>query len=204
MKISIRMSLLSLLFLGLTSVVQAGSNPTVQDTPIVSVESATKPAARFSWKGKKAAGVFALGFYEINSDFESLYYNFPINSTRAAGFGFGGSFEFGVAERFSIEGSVAFSRLTWASHQRSIIKENFVAVDIVGHYHFLNNEKFDTYAIFGAGVYASSGTAAPLVDVGIGNYFKINESIAIKAELIFKSAIIFNRAEGRVGAVFTF
>lgn len=173
----------------------------VTSTPIV---SAVETGLTDGWKGKKVAGVMASGYFEINSDFESLYFSFPANSFNTAGFGFGGYFEMGFSEKFSGQVDLGFSRLIYSSLQRNIINESFFTVDVTAHYHFLNNAKFDTYGILGAGAIVSSGAVAPVLDLGVGNYFKLTEQFSIKAELLFKSAIILNRAEARVGVAYHF
>lgn len=144
------------------------------------------------------------GFYEINSDYDSLYFDFPTQNINTAGFGVNAYFDYGFSDRVSGEASLGYSRLSYSNKSRTIINENYFMADFVAHYYFLNKEKFATYMIGGASVYASSSAVAPMADIGIGNYFKITDEFSIKAELIFKSAVILNRGEGRVGFAYHF
>ena len=203
-----------LIFTMQASLANAGSAPTaisVQNTPVVTAASSTEnqktsdsSSSGDSIKGKKSFGLMGSGYYEINTDMSRLYYNFTLKSTHTAGFGISTFFEYGIAERFSLEFSLGYSRLLYASKQRGVINENYFVADVDAHYYFLNSEKFGTYAIGGAGAIVSSGSVVPVGDIGIGNYFKITPEVSIKAELIFKSAIVFNRGEGRVGIAYTF
>lgn len=180
----------------------------VQNTPVVSVstttESTPSSSSSPSWKGRKSIGITGSGYYEINSDFSSLYYNFTLQDTNTAGFGMGAFFGYGFADRISAEISLGYSRLLYASKQRTLISENFFTADVVGHYYFLNTEKFATYGLFGIGAIIGSSAVAPVGEVGVGNYFNISDNFSIKAELLFKSAIVLNRAEGRIGVAYHF
>lgn len=158
----------------------------------------------FNKRGKKTVGITGHGFYEFNSDYESLYVNFPTTNINAAGFGVAAYFELGFSDKLSGEVSLGYSRLAYSSKFKSVINQNFFVGDIVGHYYFLNHEKFAPYAIAGLGIYATSGAVAPLLDVGVGNYFRISDDFSVKTELLLKTAIIINRGEARVGIAYHF
>ncbi len=180
--------------------------PVVAPTPVVVAAATPEKSASSNsgQKGKKTFGVTGSGYYEINSDYESVYFSFPTTSTNTAGFGVNTYFEYGFSEKVTGEISLGFSRLTYASQSRTLIKENYFMSDIVAHIYFLDNDKFATYGIAGASVYASSSAIAPMVDVGVGNYFKITENFSIKTELHLKSAVVLNRAEAKIGVAYHF
>lgn len=178
----------------------------VQHTPVVALNKTKTPYSgpAFNKKGKKTIGFTGLGYYEINSSYESLYVSFATNNINTAGLGFAGYFELGFSDKLSGELSLGYSRLLFASKFRTTIRENFFHADFMLHYYFLHSKKFAPYVIAGAGVIASGNTAAPTLDVGIGNYFRVSEHFSVKTELIFKTAITYNRGEARVGIGYHF
>lgn len=188
--------------------IQLAPNPVVvkksSDMPTNYSSTATIPSANFMQKNKKMIGFSGMGFYEINSQFESLYVTFPTSNIKAAGFGFTGNFELGFNDRLSGEISMGYSRLSYANKFKNVIKQNFFTSDVVAHYYFLNNQKIAPYVIAGAGIYASSGSVAPTLDTGVGSHFKVADNLSIKTDLIYKTAIIHNRLEARVGLAFHF
>lgn len=193
----------SIVFISLcsTQTVVADAKTTVQDTPVVSATT----DEQHSWEKKMAMGLFGVGYYEINSDWLSLYYGTTAPSTTTAGLGFGGFFEVGTSEKISIEMALGYSRLLSATRQRDTINESYFLADLVAHYHFHNKGSWDAYAIGGVGLDASGSAATPLVDLGIGSYYKLtNDGFYLKTELLVKSAVIFNRAEGRIGIGYEF
>jgi hypothetical protein len=162
-------------------------------------------AQAFSMKGEKVIGISGVGYYELNSDWESLYFGFSAaGNTKTAGFGFNVSFELGFSDQISGEIDLGFNRLVYASRQRAIIKESFFTGDVLGHFYFLQNDTFNPYLIFGVGALVSSSSVAPVGNVGFGMHFRITEEFSVKTELIFKSAVLLNRGEGRVGFAYHF
>ncbi|HLD45064.1 MAG TPA: hypothetical protein VJC18_06475 [bacterium] len=172
---------------------------------LVALIAVATNANAFSMKGEKVFGVQALGYYELNSDWESLYFDFAYNgSTQTAGFGFGSFFELGLSDRMSMEIDLAYSRLTYSNRQINIITENYFTADVVGHYYFLDNETYNPYFIFGLGAIMSANSVAPLGDVGVGMHFRVSKEFSVKTELLFKSAVLLNRGEGRLGVCYHF
>jgi len=162
-------------------------------------------AQAFSVKEKKAIGVAGMGYFDLNSDWESLYFNFAsAGSTKTAGFGFVASFELGLADRVSGEISLGYSRLLYSSRQRTLIKENYFVADVVGHYYIGASEKFNPYVIFGVGAGVSGSSVVPVADVGFGMHFMLTKEFSVKTELLIKSAVIYNRGEARVGVAYHF
>lgn len=172
------------------------------DTPVVSMASTSSSSS--SMEGKKIFGLVGMGAYDINSDFESLYVNFATTNINSASLGFLTFFEFGFSDRFAGEISLGYSRLIYSNKFRSVIKENYFVGDILAHYYFLNEEKIKPYVIFGGGAIASSGGVAPVIDAGIGMHYMLNDEFSLKADLIIKSAIIYNRGETRFGISYHF
>ncbi|MBF0106751.1 MAG: hypothetical protein HQM16_15670 [Deltaproteobacteria bacterium] len=160
-------------------------------------------AGGFSKKGVKTIGLNVTGFYDINSGFESLYVSFPTQDIKAAGLGAALFFEYGIADKFTTEIDLGYSRLTYANKFKNVIKENFFVGDILGRFYFLNNQRIQPALIFGAGAIVSSAVA-PTFDVGFGSHFMITDSFSLKAEVLYKTAIIFHRGEGRVGFAYHF
>lgn len=145
-----------------------------------------------------------MGFYDINSSFDSLYFNFATENINAFGFGFLAFFEYGFSKHFSGEIDLGYSRLIYASKSRNVIRENYFVGDLLAHYYFMSTEKFQPYVIFGGGTVASSGAVAPTVDAGIGMHYLFTDEFSLKADVIIKSAVIYNRGEGRVGLAYHF
>ena len=137
---------------------QVAATTSTKDTPVVSAQPAKSDG---SWENKKAIGVTGFGYYELNSDWESLYFDFPADSVTTAGVGFDGFFEIGTSEKFSVEIGLGYSRLLSSDVQRSIINESYFIADVLAHYHFHNTGSWDVYAIGGAGAYVSSSAVAP-------------------------------------------
>ncbi|OVE81996.1 hypothetical protein BVY03_01745 [bacterium K02(2017)] len=155
-------------------------------------------------KGSKSLGLDFVGFYTINSRLESVYVNFSTQNINAAGFGATAFFEYGLSDRFGLEFDIGYSRLTYSDKFSGVIRENFLVADLVGHYYFSNNQKIQPYFIFGAGVVASSNGAAPTFDAGIGSHFYVAKDFSIKTEILIKTAVIYNRAEARIGFAYHF
>lgn len=155
-------------------------------------------------KGTMHAGFFALGYYEINSTLDSLYYGSNIEDTNTSGLGFGGYYEYMFSDKMSAQVSAGFSRLMSTTKQRAIIEENFFIMDVVGKYYFTHSGRFHPYALLGAGIYASSGGLAPVAEVGAGTYIDLNETISLQTEVIYKTALALHRAEARIGIGFHF
>lgn len=178
-----------------------------KDTPVVSLateKTKNNSGPRFMTKNKKSIGVTGIGFYDINSSFESLYVTFVTSNINTAGLGFSGFFEYGFSDKLSGELTLGYTRLLYSNKFRSLVRENFFQADAVLHYYFHDSKKFAPYVIAGGGVNASANAAAPTLDVGIGNYFRVSDDFSVKTELIYKTAIIYNRGEARVGIAYHF
>jgi len=185
--------------------------PTPTPTPVVVANKSdtpsnysSSPSSSFMHKDMKIMGVSGMAFYEINSQFESLYVNFPTQNIKGAGFGFIGFFEYGFNEHISAEVDMGYSRLTYTNKFKNTTKKNFFLMDVLFHYYFTKDANIAPYLSAGGGVYVSSGSSAPVLDVGVGSHFKVSKNISIKVDLLYKTAIILNRFEGRVGVAFHF
>lgn len=195
--------ILTTIFLFITSqnVFAEAATTSTKDTPVVSAQASNTDG---SWKSKRALGLNAAGYFELNSDWESLYFDFPANNIKTAGLGFGGFFDIGTSDKFSVEIDLGYSRLLYSDTQRSIINESYFLADLVVHYHFHQRGAWDIYGIGGAGAYISSNSVAPMINLGIGSYLNLDEGFYLKTEFIAKSAIILNRAEARIGLAYQF
>lgn len=171
---------------------------------LLTAQNAFAKSDSFSKKGAKSIGISFLGFYDINSKFESLYVNFPTENIKAAGFGSNLFFEYGFADQFSGELSLGYARLTYSNKFKNVIKENYFVGDVLGHFYFLKNQRIQPYLLFGAGAMVSSNAVAPTFDVGVGSHFMVTDQFSVKAEIMYKTAIIYHRGEGRVGFAYHF
>lgn len=174
-------------------------------TPVVvSAQSEKIPTSvkNYSIEGKYGLGVMATGFYEI-SNAESLYVDFATSGLRAAGFGFNSFVEYGFSDRITGSIQLGYSRLLYLNKFSTLAHKNFFVGDLMGNYYFINNGKFMPYGTFGVGVMAS-GNVVPTGNVGGGLRYQVNEDFSIRAELLYKTAIIHHRGEGRIGFSYHF
>ncbi len=187
------------------------ATPAVAPAPVApAVAPAPAPAPKRSvstengFQGINTLGITFSGYYEVNSDLESLYVSFPANDINTGGFGIYGYYEKGLTDNFSAELNLGYNRLLYSSKFSGTIKENFFNAEVNGHYFFVNNSSLGLYGIFGAGALVSGSSVAPVANIGVGNYFKLAKDFSIKTEFLVKSAVILNRAEGRVGLAYHF
>jgi hypothetical protein len=191
-----------------TSTTSATTTPTPVATPtpvVVSAQSEKIPSSvkNYSIDGKYGLGVMVAGFYEL-SNYESLYVDFVTSDIKAAGLGFTSFVEYGFSDRITGSLQLGFSRLLYINKFSTTSRKNFFVGDLMGNYYFMNNGKIMPYATFGAGLMASSGNVAPTANVGGGLRYQINEELSVRAELIYKTAIIHHRSEGRIGFSYHF
>lgn len=192
-----------------TSTTAATTTPAATEptpTPVVvSAQSEKIPTSvkNYSIDGKFGLGVMATGFYEM-SNYESLYVDFVTSDIKAAGLGFTSFVEYGFSDRVTGSLQLGFSRLLYINKFSTTSRRNFFVGDLMGNYYFTNNGKLMPYITFGAGIMASSGNVAPTGNVGGGLRYQINEDVSVRAELIYKTAIIHHRGEGRIGFSYHF
>lgn len=155
-------------------------------------------------KGRFNLGVAGTAFFEF-SDFDSLFMqNVNISDYRNAGFGgqIFGSYHFN--SRWAITLDAFYDRLTYANKFRTAIIENYFGGDLLLQYHFPVKSRFAPFLAAGAGVIASSGGVLPLFDVGVGTHFFLSNNISLKAQVLYKTAIVENRIEPSIGIAFHF
>lgn len=162
-----------------------------------------------SLKGRTTLGFAGLGHFSYSS-YESLYVDFATNGIITAGSGFHAFLEYGLADEFSITGAIGYGRVHY-SHKgglpnlRQVIAENFVNIDVLGQYYFSGAETtFQPYLAFGGGATISSKGAAPLFDVGIGTHYFVSDKVSLRAQLLYKTALIHHAGELSFGAGFHF
>lgn len=193
--------------------VVATTTPVVTNTEVQATNFATTPQeatttsdnpSNFMHKGKNIISLGAHGYYEMTSTYENLYVKFATRDINTAGFGFFTGYEYGLSDHLSIGLDMGYSRLTYSNKFKNVIKQNFFNTDILGRYYFLKDEKIAPFVSFGGGVAVSSAAAIPTFNAGGGVAYKLSENIFLKAELLAKSAVVFNRFEARVGVGFHF
>jgi hypothetical protein len=128
-----------------------------------------------------------------------------VSSITAGGLGLAAAFEYGFSDRISGTVSVNYDRLTYANKFRTLVTESFFGADVTANYYVLRDPKrVMPYVSGGAGVVAGSTKVLPTLDLGGGAQFFVSDSIAIKAQLLVKTAFIFNRLEPSLGVAYHF
>ena len=162
-----------------------------------------------SLKNRKTLGFAGIGHLSYSS-YESLYVDFATSGIITAGSGFQAFLEYGLADEFSITAALGYGRLHYAHKSsvpvlRTVIAENFVNIDVTGQYYFSGTDTtFQPYLAFGIGTTISSKGAAPLFDVGIGTHYFVSEKVSLRAQLLYKTALIHHAGELSFGAGFHF
>lgn len=155
-------------------------------------------------KGAMNVGGAITGYYDYSTR-ESLYITFTTDEVTAMGLGFKGFFEYGLAERFSFTGSVDYSFLLDANFNVAVVERNFYGFTATGNYYFTDYDSaFQPYISFGGGAVFSSKGIAPALAIGGGMHYMFSDEISLKAEVIGKSGIVFNRGEVALGVAYHF
>lgn len=159
---------------------------------------------------RKTFGLGGMGNYTISS-YDQVFVDFNTTNIRSAASGFNTFYEYGISDHFSAAGTFGYSRLLYAGHntitniQQNMTK-NFFNLDMLGKYHFISSDRarFQPYLAAGGGALFSGKGVAPLFDIGGGTDIFFNETISVRLQGLFKTAIVHNSAEVGAGVAFHF
>lgn len=160
--------------------------------------------AEYSSKSKISAGLSFLGYYEINTGYESLYGNVQGINFKTAGIGVVGFVGYEFTDKISGELSYGHSHRLYSNTLGSQILKNFFVADYNFNFYLFKGDKLKPYLLAGAGAYFSTKAVAPTLNLGGGFRYQLSKKFSVKTELMYKTAFVLNRAEARVGIAYHF